>query len=596
MWRLGLMRGDVERRFDWCRFDRPYLKPTVLLTNADWLDVIELRCVCLGGHIHLEGQRTTDAAAYSAKFGQAVAEAAQPHAPELSSWAKQEDKRSFKSHAWTAQLSEALDWRTIMQYDFRGEGHINLLEARARGSLWKRLPRDLHVPLLQDSFVSIGSGSKGRSPSAALNYILCVELPWLLGKNLQPGVCHAWTWNIRADAPSRHAAPDGPRSVWPIWMRQLHFGQVFEAEAALDTLSNQPRAVARWALMGGAILLRLRTGPVSAPAEEWPEGLCRHRSRTSVRDNSRAQGEAPCRIQDLCGGEHGVEHRGALALGCPFASVLPRGVWQASLRGAQAVTRLCRNSERCPADLPLDAWVALSRLEGAAHVGRPGADGGTPTDAGKCAPGDGMHRALLGVAEGGDVATHRLLLFTEANRTLLLAASGFDFAGDTWDDEGHIRQNRRSEDQAQRSSKTACKDRQRVRRGVLDALVAKVPEFREDLGLLAGDFSQAIYGIESSSGHGAQPHASIIASARRSHRLISRGRRECGDCGVERQMAKPLDVGEICAGAPCSLDRISDAAGDKEASATPGRLLPGRHGRLCASKASGLAEARGCAR
>jgi hypothetical protein len=103
-------------------------------------------------------------------------------------------------------------------------------------------------------------------------------LPWLLGKNLQPGVCHAWTWNIRADAPSRHAAPDGPRSVWPIWMRQLHLGQVFEAEAALDTLSNQPRAVARWALMGGCYVV----APSDWPCLRARRGVARETLRTSI--------------------------------------------------------------------------------------------------------------------------------------------------------------------------------------------------------------------------------------------------------------------------------------------------------------------------
>ena len=98
-------------------------------------------------------------------------------------------------------------------------------------------------------------------------------------------------------------------------MRQLYFGHVYDAEEALDALSNQPRAVARWTLLGGAMLMRLRRRPVVAPATDVPEGLCSHRLGISLATAS-LMTLASSKVQGVCVEDNLVDDRGALALGC----------------------------------------------------------------------------------------------------------------------------------------------------------------------------------------------------------------------------------------------------------------------------------------
>jgi hypothetical protein len=40
-----------------------------------------------------------------------------------------------------------------MQFRLREKGHINIQEGRARRALIKKVPRDLRIPIMQDSSV-----------------------------------------------------------------------------------------------------------------------------------------------------------------------------------------------------------------------------------------------------------------------------------------------------------------------------------------------------------------------------------------------------------------------------------------------------------
>ena len=167
---------------------------------------------------------------------------------------KQRSRRKQSSALWAVQLSESLPWRTIMQYRFRMVKHINLQEAKARRSLVKRLGRDKRVVVGQDSRVNLSSLGKGRSPSSSLNSIMRSEAPYLLGKNLYVAGIHLPTWSIRADAPSRGTRVEPPRIAVPKWFWKLAHGDA-EAADCLDELQGLPRALNRWCLLLGCMLL-----------------------------------------------------------------------------------------------------------------------------------------------------------------------------------------------------------------------------------------------------------------------------------------------------------------------------------------------------
>ena len=60
-----------------CEYDGPTKKPTLLLSNAPWIQRMQSKCS--GGHIHsqaLRGARAREAGAYPWKFCQRFAELA----------------------------------------------------------------------------------------------------------------------------------------------------------------------------------------------------------------------------------------------------------------------------------------------------------------------------------------------------------------------------------------------------------------------------------------------------------------------------------------------------------------------------------------
>ena len=286
-WSSLVHSGAFQVIFDWCQYGRNFLKPTRVLTNFVVLKGLERRCRHRRKHVSLKGQATTAAGAYSPSFCRKVAQlcrvvwesgdwesllsssvsvARDLHSEQFDCckgrndsavWEERRRKahRKRSSTLWAVQLSEGLAWKTIMQYRFRTVTHINIQEAKARRSLVKRLPESRRVVVCQDSRVNLGALGKGRSPSEALNAVMRTEAPYLLGKNLYLAGVHLPTWSIRADAPSRSAPVLGPRTPLPPWFWHLTRGDP-EGHAALDDLQGWPRALNRWFLLGGAMLLR----------------------------------------------------------------------------------------------------------------------------------------------------------------------------------------------------------------------------------------------------------------------------------------------------------------------------------------------------
>ena len=305
-WTFLKLLGVLELRFDWCRFGQPFKKTTCLLTNIKPLEKIQKRCCHKQKHPKLEGQRTTQAGAYSMVFCDQVAELCaqgwlwndtpkdpetpkhfegnvcgkfegnrlvDPRNPKSLKGVFGKEKESFGNVAvekkspsvptkgkngsplWSVQLSEGLEWKTWVQFQFRRVIHINLQESKARRALVKRLLPNQRVVVGQDSRVNLGAFSKGRSPSKSLNDLLRSEAPYVLGKNLYLSGIHMPTWSIRSDAPSRRRKVEPPRTPLPVWFWPLLAGKV-GAHHGLDHSEGLPRAVNRWFLLGGAMLLR----------------------------------------------------------------------------------------------------------------------------------------------------------------------------------------------------------------------------------------------------------------------------------------------------------------------------------------------------
>jgi len=265
-WQHLADRGE-QLLFDWCRYGRPWRKTTRLLTGgAPWLRTLARRCACEPHYKHttLQGSLTTAASAYSVDFGIAFAEAC---AGQREAAAKYLDKESAShspaaktlgrhvSHLWAVHLAEAVPWKPMLVQKFHQAAHINLLESRARRYLLQLVPRDSKVFVGQDSKVCIGSLCHGRSSSVRLNRELSMEAPYMIGKNLHIVAGHMPTWAIRADDVSRSVAVRPPRISLPPWALWLRAGRIAEAAAALDRCSGGTRALGRWALLGGAVLL-----------------------------------------------------------------------------------------------------------------------------------------------------------------------------------------------------------------------------------------------------------------------------------------------------------------------------------------------------
>ena len=316
-WELLKARGAFEVLFDWCRYARLYTKTTRVITNFRALQGLQKRCHHTRHHPPLKGHKTTLAGAYSRAFCERVASfcasvwddfegqvsgdvearkfgedmsGLQSHSkaepwgahrehpqrypptrvlhpqqdPEKASRLKR-SRRKRSSALWAVQLSEGLTWKTCMQYKFTQHAHINIQEAKARRSLFKRLPCNKRVVVCQDSRVNLGALGKGRSPAAALNRVMRSEAPLILGKNLYVSGLHLPTWSIRADSPSRCLPVSPPRIALPPWFWQLRAG-LRSGAASLDALQGLPRAYNRWMVFVGALLLQCSGSPGAATA------------------------------------------------------------------------------------------------------------------------------------------------------------------------------------------------------------------------------------------------------------------------------------------------------------------------------------------
>ena len=106
-------------------------------------------------------------------------------------------------------LTEALDFKETFAYQFSSREHISVQEEAAVTTLARREARSVtrhgrRVVTLQDSRVSVGAGTRGRSRSRRLNAKMKAAVPHLFGGGIWSGRLWTPTDINPADAPTRH--------------------------------------------------------------------------------------------------------------------------------------------------------------------------------------------------------------------------------------------------------------------------------------------------------------------------------------------------------------------------------------------------------
>ena len=109
--------------------------------------------------------------------------------------------------------------------------HINILEARAHLAEEQRVAIRFgrrRVPFALDSQVCLGSFSKGRSSSPALNRCMKRSLGYALGGGVFSSYLYFPSKTNRADGPTRDSQPEAPDMIAPPWLlataEQFFFG------------------------------------------------------------------------------------------------------------------------------------------------------------------------------------------------------------------------------------------------------------------------------------------------------------------------------------------------------------------------------------
>ena len=234
-----------------CAFGSPHKKAFAVLSVHVDLSAIARRCPGFHKHVPLEGSATTRSSAYWPALAQ---EWARCVARALAKRAQLEDAlepRKGWERPWVDALADHLPWQLERRWRWREPSHINLLEQRVVGAVAKRLLQQRQrgrFSLLVDSRVTLCSGAKGRSPSAALGRLWRRTLPYMLGGQLYFGFLFVPSRKNPSDPPSRErpvlkptgqvlhawdALESGSRTRWDAWLRCGFSGRAVTAWAVL---------------------------------------------------------------------------------------------------------------------------------------------------------------------------------------------------------------------------------------------------------------------------------------------------------------------------------------------------------------------------
>lgn len=175
---------------------------------------------------------------------------------------------------WAIELVHCLEWEPLFAYLFKRRASIDCQEGKVVVTLTKKLgveEPDSKVPMIEDSRVTIGGASRGRSGSDTINDQWRISTPYQIGGGLYLGGYHVPSKHCVADADSRRLPFVWPVEEKPVWLTELEQGRygAFDDEIlATDFISvfaNWVRFVLRANRYPRVPLLNSLRGPDAAP-------------------------------------------------------------------------------------------------------------------------------------------------------------------------------------------------------------------------------------------------------------------------------------------------------------------------------------------
>lgn len=292
MYRIDLytrlsQQGFVQARFPFCGWGTPFQKLSCWIGNNPHLALLSAGCTCGRANNHFRVRGVFDklrlrsfvkmcfpsvgavfgkeprvgqhvahfSAGYPIPLCERIVTLNKQFLDEQGMEVEEPVERPYTSPPlWVGQLGRCLQWKKLLQYEFRKPNHININEHLSYRSLLKHLAKSCshsRFCTLLDSRVVIGANSKGRSSSKQLNFYLGSTLPYIIGGDLYPHLLHIGTGDNASDDISRFIRLRAPSSDMPLWLRLLLTGdpEPFDQIRAADSLL--------WPFSGWSRLVRL---------------------------------------------------------------------------------------------------------------------------------------------------------------------------------------------------------------------------------------------------------------------------------------------------------------------------------------------------
>ena len=147
----------------------------------------------------------------------------------VAAWERQHDlldpteeiEDPYAVHPFWELCARSLVYEELWRKRVERARHINILEARAHLAEEQRIAIRFgrrRVPFALDSQVCLGSFSKGRSSSPALNRCMKRSLGYALGGGVFSSYLYFPSKTNRADGPTRDSHPEAPDMVAPPWL------------------------------------------------------------------------------------------------------------------------------------------------------------------------------------------------------------------------------------------------------------------------------------------------------------------------------------------------------------------------------------------
>ena len=242
--------GFKASRVDSCAFGSPHLKSFKFLHVNMVLQHSSRRCRCTRKHVKVEGALTKASATYVPALADALA---LDFKDAILAKHRREEEEDIKVDGLENQavnhMANSLAWEVVVDWAFKNESHINLLEMKSVERLVEYLVKkdldDMRLVSLVDSNVTRCAVAKGRSSSKALSSVLRRISSLLVAGGLY--LCTPYV-------PTRLNVSDDPTRMVPIRLPSYGFG-LWDRDSFLDLALLPPTR--RWASNWIRLTLRL---------------------------------------------------------------------------------------------------------------------------------------------------------------------------------------------------------------------------------------------------------------------------------------------------------------------------------------------------